>query len=135
MVSAEQRRAWLQPVWQGLQALQQVYRPAADGQTDELVAEGFCVDVPLTAEVNGRPVTWTERRWLVRSLAYAAGQHKQLDRRLQKAEEELARLNVRKQGKRRLTAQGLQAAAEQIVTKYRVEGMLRCRVETTTHTR
>src|SRR5437764_12697709 len=54
MVSAEQRRAWLQPVWQGLQPLQQVYRPAADGQTDELVAEGFGVDVPLTAELDSR---------------------------------------------------------------------------------
>ena len=90
-VSAEQRRDLLQPVWQGRQTLQQVYRPAADGETEELVAEGFSLDVPLQAEVAGQQVTWTERRWLVRSLAYALGQHQQLDRRLQKAQEHAAR--------------------------------------------
>ena len=134
IVSAEQRRALLQPVWQGLQPLQQVYRPAANGESEELVAEGFFVDVPLTAEVNGKKTIWTERRWLVRSLAYAAGQHKQFDRRLLKAEEELAQLNVGKQGKKRLTAKEMAEAAEQIIKKRRVEGMLRFQVKTSTHT-
>jgi transposase len=135
MVSAKQRRALLQPVWQGLQPLQQVYRPAADGQSEELVAEGFFVDVPLTGEVNGKTVTWTERRWLVRSLAYATGQHKQLDRRLQKAQEELADLNVRKQGKKRLSAKEMAEAAAGILKKYRVAGMVSLQIKTTTHTR
>ena len=135
IVSVEQRRALLQPVWAGQQPLQQVYRPAADGQSEELVAEGFFVDVRLTAEVNGKKVTWLERRWLVRSLAYAFGQHKQLDRRLQKAQEELARLNVRKQGKKRLTAKEMEEAAEQIIKKHRVEGMLSFQVKTSTQTR
>jgi hypothetical protein len=135
IVSAEQRQALLQPVWQGLQPLQQVYRPTADGHSEELVAEGFWVDVPLTATVNGQEVRWTERRWLVRSLAHAAGQHQQLERRLHKAEEELAQLNVRKQGKKRLTAPELQAAAAQIVTKHRVEGLLRCQLQTSIQTR
>src|SRR5947209_1330475 len=52
-VSAQQRRALLQPLWQGRQTLQRVYRPAADGETEELVAEGFALDVPLQAEVEG----------------------------------------------------------------------------------
>ena len=134
-VSAEQRRALLQPVWQGQQPLQQVYRPAAEGETEELVAEGFALDVPLQAEVNGQQVTWTERRWLVRSLAYAQGQYKQLERRLQKAAEQLAQLDERKQGKKRLTAQELAAAAEAIITKQRVESMLSTEVRTTTHKR
>jgi transposase len=131
-ISAENRRALLQPVWAGQQPLQQVYRPAEDGETPELVAEGFCYDVPLQAEVDGQLITWTERRWLVRSLAYAAGQHRQLDRRLQKAQEQLEQLNERKQGKKRRTAEELQAAAEAIVTKQRVEGMLNPQVQTTT---
>jgi transposase len=134
-LSAEKRRALLQPVWEGRQALRQVFRPAEDGQGEELVAEGFSLDVPLQAEVDGQPVNWAERRWLVRSLAFAAGQHKQLDRRLQKAEEELAGLNERKRGKRRLTAQQMQAAAEGIVKKQRVGGMLDVQVSTTTHER
>ncbi len=132
-VSAEQRRALLQPVWEGRQTLQRVVRPAADGETEELVAEGFSLDVPLAAEVNGQQVTWTERRWLVRSLAFAQGQHKQLHRRLHTAQEQLAQLNERKQGKKRLTAPELAAAAEEIVTKQRVERLVNWEVRTRTH--
>src|SRR6266508_2366856 len=51
-VSAEERRALLGPVWQGRQKLKQVYRPGVDGQSEELVAEGFCLDVPLSREVE-----------------------------------------------------------------------------------
>jgi transposase len=132
-ISAEKRRDLLQPVWAGQQLLQPVYRPAEDGETQELVAEGFSLDVPLQAEVDGQRVIWTERRWLVRSLAYAAAQQKQLDKRLQKAQEQLEQLNERKQGKKRLTARELQAAAEAIVTKQRVQGMLKPQVRTSTH--
>jgi transposase len=132
-VSAEQRRALLQPVWTGQQQLQQVYRPAEDGQAEELVAEGFSLDVPLQAQVNGQQVNWTERRWLVRSLAFAAGQSKQLDRRLQTACEQLEQLNERKQGKKRLTAPEMAAAAAEIVNKQRVADLLNWEVRTSTH--
>jgi transposase len=134
-VSAEQRRAWLQPVWQSQQRLQRVYRPAADGQTEELVAEGFSLAVPLQAQVDGQQVTWTERRWLVRSLAFAQGQHQQLERRLQTACAQLGKVNERKQGKKRLTAKELAAAAEEIVDKQRVQGLLNWEVKTATHQR
>jgi transposase len=134
-LSAATRRELLQPVWQGQQPLQRVYRPEAAGQAEELVAEGFCYDVPLQAEVTGRPVQWTERRWLVRSLAFAAGQQQQLDRRLQKATEQLSQLTQRKQGKKRLTTQEVTAAAEAIVTKQRVEGLLHWEVKTISHRR
>src|SRR5947199_7184657 len=132
---AEQRRALLQPVWQGRQALVQVFRPADEGEAEELVAEGFSFDVRLVAEVNGQPVAWTERRWLVRSLAFAAGQHKQLQRRWHRAEEELAGLNERKQGKRRRRAAELQAAAEAVVQRQRVQGLLDVHVRTSTRTK
>jgi len=69
------------------------------------------------------------------ALAYAQGQYKQLERRLQKAAEQLAQLDERKQGKKRLTAQELAAAAEAIITKQRVESMLSTEVRTTTHKR
>src|SRR5437588_6189192 len=132
---ADERRALLQPVWAGRQALRQVYRPGADRGTEELVAEGFSLDVPLQAAVDGRPVGWTERRWLVRSLAFAQGQHKQLDRRLQAAREQLAQLNERKRGKKRLTAPEMVAAAEQSVKQQRVQGLLSWEVRTTRHGR
>jgi transposase len=131
-LSAKDRRALLQPVFAGRQPLQRVYRPAEDGNTEELVAEGFALDVPLQAKSDGKEVTWTERRWLVRSLAFAQGQHKVLERRLQKAQEQLGKLNERKQGKKRLTAKEMARAAEESVEMNRVEGMLRWEVKTTT---
>jgi|1186.fasta_scaffold26759_1 transposase len=134
-VSAKERCALLQPVGQGRQTLQRVYRPAAGANKEELVAEGFSLDVPLQAEVDGQLVSWKERRWLVRSLAFASGQHKQLDRRLQAAGEQLAQLNQRKQGKKRLTAREMEAAAQQVVTKQRVQNLLSCQVRTIIHSR
>src|SRR5438874_304090 len=52
-ISRAQRRALLQPVFDGTQALEPVWRPGGKGQPDELVAEGFGVDVELTATVGG----------------------------------------------------------------------------------
>src|SRR3954449_9128188 len=63
-LSRAQRRALLQPVFEGTQALQPVWRPGGKGRPDERVAEGFAVDVELTATVGGKEVRWTERRWL-----------------------------------------------------------------------
>jgi len=134
-LSKEQLRALLQPIWEGRQTLKSVYRPAQDGQTPELVAEGFSVDVPLQATIEERLVTWTERRWLVRSLAFAQGQHKQLEKRLHSATEQLKQLGQRKQGKKRLLAEQLRAAAADIVKKQRVVGLLNWQVRTTTHER
>src|SRR3954464_406051 len=56
-VSAKERCALLQPVGQGRQTLQRVYRPAAGANKEELVAEGFSLDVPLQAEVDGQLVS------------------------------------------------------------------------------
>src|SRR6059058_2012201 len=81
-----QRQALLQAVGEGTQALEPVWRPGREGQPDELVAEGFWVDVALTATVGDKQVCWTERRWLVRSQAYAQAQEAALERRLAKAE-------------------------------------------------
>src|SRR3954463_12917533 len=85
-LSRAERRALLQPVWAGTQALQPVWRPGPEGQPDELVAEGFSVDVALTATGGAQEVRWAERRWLVRSRAYARSQEAALERRLTTAE-------------------------------------------------
>jgi transposase len=71
----------------------------------------------------------------VRSLAFAQAQPARLERRLQQAAEQLQGLNERKQGKKRLTAEELQAAAEGIVKTHRAEGLLDWRVRTITHQR
>src|SRR5688500_7167905 len=55
-LSRAQRRELLRPVWDGTQALQPVWRPGPAGQPDERVAEGFSVDVALTARVGEEAV-------------------------------------------------------------------------------
>jgi transposase len=123
-LSRAERHELLQPVFAGTQVLQQVWRPTGDGQPDELVAEGFCVDVGLTAKVGDKEVSWTERRFLVRSLAYAQAQQTALERRLEKATRALRELVVRKQGKKQLFHAELMEAAEAIVKREGVEGLL-----------
>jgi transposase len=128
-LSRDQRHELLLPVWRGAQALQQVSRPGPAGQPDELVAQGFCADVELTSEVENVEVRWTERRWLVRSQAYARTQQEALERRLATAEASLRELPTRKQGKKQLFHAELMRAAQAIVTRERVEGLLRCEAQ------
>jgi transposase len=135
-MSPEERRQRLAPVWPGQQQLVPVYRPTTEPQEEpELIAEGFCFDVALQAEVNGQPVSWTERRWLVRSVAFAQGQQRKLQKRLLEATQELSHLAQRKQGKKRLEAAGLQAAAAAVLTSQRVGGLLEVHVRTERHER
>jgi len=128
-LSRAERCMLLQPVWEGTQALQPVWRPGPEGQPDELVAEGFAVDVAMTARVAAQEVCWTERRWLARSRAYAQAQEKALERRLAKAEAALRDLPTRKQGKKQLFHAQLLRAAEAIVAREGVEGLLCYTVE------
>ena len=134
-LSGAARHELLQSVFAGTVALQQVWRPGAQGQPDELVAEGFCVDVELTAVVGEQEVNWTERRWLVRSTAYAQAQQAALERRLDKASKALRELVVRKQGKKQLFYAKLMAAAGAIVTREGVAGLLTYRVQACQTTR
>jgi transposase len=130
-MSQQDRQERLAPVWSGKQALQPVYRPTTDPDDEpELVAEGFCFDVAQQDEVDGKLVRWTERRWLVRSVAFAQGQQAKLHKRLTAATEELNRLAQRKQGKKRLDAAGLQAAAEAVLAEHRVVDLLSAQVVT-----
>jgi transposase len=123
-LSREERLALLRPAFDGTQALQPVCRPGGEGQPDELVAEGFCVDVELTARVGDQEVRWAERRWLVRSLAYAQAQQAALERRLGNATRALRELVRRKQGKKQLFHAELMEAAAAIVAREGVGGLL-----------
>lgn len=123
-LSRAQRRELLRPVWEGTQPLEQVRRPGPAGQVDEVVAEGFGVDVGLTALVAEQELRWTERRWLVRSLAYAQAQEAALERRLERATAAVSELVVRKRGKKRRFHAELLLAAEGIVAREGVEGLL-----------
>src|SRR3954468_4086362 len=53
-LSRSERRALLQAGWEGTPALQPVWRPGPARQPAELVAEGFAVDVALSATVDAQ---------------------------------------------------------------------------------
>jgi transposase len=101
-----------------------VWRPGGKDQPAELVAEGFGVDVELAATVGDKEVRWTERRWLVRSQAYAQAQEAALERQLATATKALRELVVPKQGKKQLFHAELMQAAEAVVKSAGVEGLL-----------
>jgi len=128
----ERRLELIRRVAGGEQAVQSVHAPK-DDQKDEdvLVACGFAVEEPLQAEVGGKTVCWTERRWLVRSLAFARGQEEQLERRLGQAREELLRLGGRQRGKAVLSSEQMTQAAVDLLKKHRVEGLLKAATQTT----
>src|SRR3954468_107671 len=134
-ISRAGRQELLQPVWDGTQVLQEVWRPGPDGQPAELVAAGFSVDVELTATVGDKPVRWTERRWLVRSQAYARARGAALERRLGRAAQALRELVGRKQGKRPLVHAELMEAAQAIMMREGVDGLLSYTVQAMTATR
>ena len=120
------RRELLRPVWDGTRALQSVRRAGPEGQPDEVVAEGFSVDVAVAGRVGEEEVRRTERRWLVRSVAYAQAQEAALDRRLATATAAVLDLPTRKPGRKPLVHAELVRAAQAIATHEGVDGLLRC---------
>jgi transposase len=121
---AEQLRALLQVVWSGEQELSVIERTNAQGQT-ERIAEGFERSQMMTAQLDGEQVCWQERQVLVRSLRLAQQQEASLRERLGKAQGEVLALTQRKRGKQRLqTVEELSQAAQQIIERHRVVGLL-----------
>lgn len=116
----------LVPVWDGTQPMIMVYRPSEDVKTEpEKVAEGFSFEVSQTAEIGGQSVSWLEKRFVVLSLKYAERQAEALRKRLDKAVEEIEKLNERRRGKKRFTTEAeLRVVVDTIVKKHRVEGLL-----------
>jgi transposase len=120
---------YLAPVWAGAQALIPIDRERANGQRERL-AEGYERVETLTAMSAGQPLTWSERRLVVRSLQQAQAAEAALRARLAKAQASLATLNERGRGKPRYTAvDPLRHAAEAVLQRYRVQGLLRVAYE------
>ena len=124
-LSRAERRELLRPVWDGTQALQQVWRPGPEGQPDELVAEGFCGgrgvdrDGGARRRCGGRSAAgWCVRRPTrrPRRRPWSAG--------WRRPTAALRELVARKQGKKPLFHAELMQAAEAIVTREGVEGLL-----------
>jgi transposase len=127
-ISAETLKSYLQPVWSGKQALAPVQRENAEGQQEQ-IAEGYEQTVTLNAEVDGKTITWTERRLIVHSFQQARASEEALRTRLAKAQAELLLLNEHKQGKKQIEdSASMQAVAEKVLKHLRVQGLLKLKI-------
>lgn len=89
------------------------------------VAQGYETSLDLKAEVNGKAVTWTELRFVIRSTRMAEAAKHSLFERVEKAEQAIQQLLVRKQGKPRLTTRmEIDEAIQQVLEKFRVIGLI-----------
>lgn len=124
--SAAEWDACLAPVWAGTQPL--IVLLAGPAPEAEPAAEGFELAVELTTPVAGQAVTWTERRWLVRSPARAKSEEASLRQRVAAAVAELGALNERGPGKRRQRdPQRLAVQVTAILQRHGVVGWLTVR--------
>ncbi|MCA1599230.1 MAG: IS1634 family transposase [Chloroflexi bacterium] len=118
-------------VTRGEHTLQKLERSLEDG-TREHLADGFEVSETLRAEHDTWPVSWTERRLVVRSLQQAKTAEQGWRKRLAQAQQALAALPVQARGKRRWDSlAALQQAAAAVVAHYHVAEVLQvtCREE------
>ncbi len=126
---------YLEPVWDGRQELTSVEYTYTNRETQE-IAVGYERSILRSTTVDGTEVTWTERQLVVRSVAAASSGEKSLRTRLDKAQKALAELSQPRRGKKRLTQlSDWQEAAEEILRRYRVQGLLRLDYQVTTQER
>ncbi len=116
--TAQQMPDWIEAGVAGGEALIEV--PSEDGK--QVLAQGY--EVSRTCVWEGR--TWQERVLVVRSHAYAETQRRHLEDRLEKAQAALLALTPSVgRGKRQITEEAtLQSAAEAVLAKHRVVGLL-----------
>ncbi len=126
---------YLEPVWDRRQELTSVEYTYANGKTQE-IAVGYEHSTPRSTTVDGNQITWSERQLVVRSLAAATAGEKSLRTRLDIAQKALGELGQPRQGKKRLTQlKDWQEAADGILRRYRVQGLLRLDYQVTTRER
>ena len=124
----ETLEAYLRPVWNGNQALTPIERENTEGQLEQ-IAEGYEQNIWLSAEIDNRTSTWTERRLIIRSFQYVRAAQEGLHKRLEKAKTELLELNEHKQGKRQFeNAAGMQTAADKILKHHRVVELIKLNI-------
>jgi transposase len=126
---------YLEPVFGGKQELTPIYRPKQDGE-QELIAEGYQRQQELSATVDGKAITWTERRLVVRSLKQAHRGKEALLARLSAAQQALEALNHRGRGKRRFVElESLHKAAQAVLERYKLQGLIQLSYEDKTEQR
>ena len=96
----------------------------------EKIAKGFEVIVSMTSEIDGKPLTWEERRLIVRSYQYANSQIKALIKRIEKSTFALKNLNIHKQGKKKyITENELDIVCSDIIKKFKVSDIVQYTIQ------
>ena len=128
----EELQSLLVPVWEGPQELSPVYRaPETETDQPQHIANGFSYVVTLHSKEG---LVWQEQRLVVQSLKHAAAQRQALDKRLAQAQRDLAALNQRGRGRKRLNEEETHAAVEAILKRHDVTGLLVVESQVETHT-
>lgn len=131
---ALQREDWdtyLAPVRRGEVELLPLPRPLPNG-TMEIYASGYTRETTCTVDTY----TWTERQFVVKSVAYAASQEQAFRTRLARARAQLDQLLAAKQGKScPSTLADLEATVTDIVTTAGVDSVLHVTCHETVTTR
>lgn len=129
-LSAAELAALVEPVRLGQQSTTPVWRRNEETGKKEKIAVGYEYVVELTGEQDQQPVRFSERRLVVRSLAQAKAETKNLRARLRLGQCQIRALGKPKQGKRcPQTEAEWRAAVQQILTKNRVTDLLDVRFE------
>ena len=93
------------------------------------IAQGYETQHQVSAQLDGETVNWQERRLLVQSMAATQAAQANLQERLQKAQQALAELLVRRQGKPRLTARPqVEEAIKAVLKQFHVEGLVQVQI-------
>ena len=105
-------------------ALQSVERVNEKNETT-CIAQGYEISQELTTEVNGEMQSWTERRFLIQSTSGLEAATQGVRERIQKAEQAIQALSVRKQGKMRLkTREEVEKAIQEVLKNFQVKELL-----------
>lgn len=132
-VSTEQLQTYLKPMLSGKQELVELYATDVEGNElkDEegqpiVVGKGYEIEVELSAELEDKKVSWTERRLVVYSQAVAHKHKQRLRKRIDDGVARLLSLNERKQGKKHYQEVGeLREAAEDVIAEYGLTDVVR----------
>jgi transposase len=94
------------------------------------IAQGYQTIHTVTAEVDATAFSWQERHLLIQSTAAAQAAQVRLQERLQKAQQALADLSIRRQGKPRLRERTeVEEAIKAVFKQFQVEGLLSVQIQ------
>ena len=112
-----------------------VFREYENGEI-KCIAEGFEETIGRSAEFDGKIISWSERLVYAKSFVHEKKELAKLDSGIERAREEILRMNIRKQGKKvfqNLTE--VQEKVDAILKKYDVQEVLSVSIEETSITK